>query len=124
MEAIKFDTQCNMSVVWVGADPVPSLQKFFDGLSEHVRPRRLTPPYCMMVDEEGLLKGLPLNPVGCYLYETDKHNNPIVGDIYLLKDVKAPGGGYDIVPLTPKDIFNLGYVSLVAQKLKEAYQND
>lgn len=36
----------------------------------------------MLVDEEGLLKDEPIiNPIGSYLYETDKHGCPIVGNI-------------------------------------------
>lgn len=63
---------------------------------EHVRPRRLytelhqqncpttVPGQCvsMLVDEEGLLKDTAVqNPVGSYLYETDRHGHPIVGNI-------------------------------------------
>lgn len=56
------------------------------GYIEIVRPKRLNPPYCMVVNEEGLLLDLPLNLYGSYLYCTELHGNPIVGDIVILKE--------------------------------------
>lgn len=65
-------------------------------LYEHVMPRRLyselnmenqptgIPGQCvsMLIDEEGLLKkGNTVNLVGSYLYETDVHRIPIMGNI-------------------------------------------
>lgn len=38
----------------------------------------------MLVDEEGALKELETNIVGSYLYETDKHGNPIAGNILFI----------------------------------------
>lgn len=39
----------------------------------------------MLIDEEGLLKEIRIpNLVGSYLYETDKHNIPITGNILLV----------------------------------------
>lgn len=35
----------------------------------------------MLVDEEGLLKPNIANIIGSYLYETDKHNFPIMGNV-------------------------------------------
>lgn len=62
---------------------------------EHVMPGRLytelhmrnrpteVPGQCvsMLVDEDGLLKDNEPNPIGCYLYETDRHGSPIMGNI-------------------------------------------
>lgn len=68
-------------------------------LYEHVMPKRLytelhisnrpsnTPGQCvsMLIDEEGLVKdGMTPNIVGSYLYETDKHGTPIMGNILLV----------------------------------------
>ncbi len=36
---------------------------------------------CMLVDEEGLSKGIDINIVGSYLYRTDLHGNPIAGNV-------------------------------------------
>ena len=56
------------------------------GRIEFVRPRRLGRPYCMIVNEEFLLQGLPINSVGCYLYGTDTHGHPICGNIIIMKE--------------------------------------
>lgn len=55
---------------------------------ENVMPRRLynelgVPKIdaIMLVDEDGHYNGRKFNPVGSWLYETDIHNAPIVGDI-------------------------------------------
>ena len=65
-------------------------------LYEHVMPKRLYTELqhldrptkisgqcvSMLIDEECLLKGkLTPNLIGSYLYETDKHRNPILGNI-------------------------------------------
>ena len=60
-------------------------------LVEKVCPRRLYDVFgmsndsgrgvVMLVDEEGLMKYLPVNEFGSWLYGTDIHGNPIVGDV-------------------------------------------
>lgn len=77
------------------------------GIYERVMPRRLytdlhmeahttmIPGQCvsMLVDGEGLFKdSISLNPVGCYLYGTDKHGCPIVGDILFVGEKWADDG--------------------------------
>lgn len=63
-----------------------SIGKVVGGWIEIVHPKRLDTPYCMVVNEEGLLTDLPLNLYGSYLYCTELHGNPIVGDIVILKE--------------------------------------
>ena len=48
----------------------------------------------MIVDESGRLKNLPENMLGCVLYGTYNHGNPIVGDL-----IFARIRGEDIVGL-------------------------
>lgn len=38
----------------------------------------------MLIDEEGLLKGLPMNSAASVLYGTHVHSQPIVGDAYIV----------------------------------------
>lgn len=69
------------------------------GLIEIVRPQRLSRPYVMIVNDNFLNLCLPLNPVGCYLYRTDKHGYPICRDIIILKEE-----GEDLVSLDDEEL--------------------
>lgn len=103
MKAIKIDTAGNVSVAEFPAPIYDGLGKLLNGTPEHVRPKRLKRPYCMMVDDEFCRKGLPSNPAGCWLYQTDKHGSPIAGDIYLMKEIPC-GPSYDVAGLDDNDI--------------------
>lgn len=70
---------------------------------EIVRPRRIPGRCVMIVDEEGLLKDNELNPVGSWFYETDKHGEPIVGNIMILKEVMGDEGP-ELAGLDDKDV--------------------
>lgn len=49
----------------------------------------------MLIDEEGLLKEVIIqNLIGSYLYETDKHNIPITGNILIVGE-EWTGDGID-----------------------------
>ena len=56
------------------------------GFMENVRPRRLRKGLIMIVNEEGLLHGLPINPMASWLYGADKHGQPIVGNVIILEE--------------------------------------
>lgn len=85
-------------------DPLyKTVGKFVGGWIEIVHPTGLKHPYCMVVDEEGLLKTRPINAFGSYLYGTAKHGYPIVGDIVILKDGYR-NGEPDIVGLDDVDL--------------------
>ena len=77
------------------------------GHYELVRPRGLQEPYCMMANEIGLALGLPLNPLGCYLYGTLDHGHPIVGDIMILK-LGYCAGEPDTVGMNDEEAQQLG----------------
>lgn len=62
--------------------------------------------FCMISNEDGLRKGLPLNLVGSHLYQTYIHGIPIVGNIVIMKLGFTPEGP-DIVGLDEQDIQNL-----------------
>lgn len=64
-------------------DAVPDLaqaQKLVGGYVERVFPKQ-TPSVYFLCNEEGLLKHLPVNVVGCELYGP---TSPIVGDIIVV----------------------------------------
>lgn len=100
---------------------------------EHVMPKRLynelgasnkvsrIPGNCvnMLVDEEGLLKKLPVNMVGSWLYESDQHGHPIVGNILIAGEVDE-GDGISFCGISEEQ-FNLLYMKLkgLVEKARE-----
>lgn len=81
-------------------------------LYEHVMPERLytdlkmkdrptkIPGQCvsMLIDEEGRLKPNTPNLIGSYLYKTDEHNQPIVGNVLFVGE-EWSGDGIDFCGL-------------------------
>lgn len=96
-----------MSLVEYDAPHYDVIKTAVDGWYEHVNPIGLEEPYCMMVNEEGLLLNLPLNVTGSLLYGTEIHGQPIVGDIIFLKDGYC-NGEPDVVGITEDEAQALG----------------
>lgn len=91
-----------------------------DGYIEHVRPMRLKEPFCMVVNDEGQLRGLSRNLVGSFLYGTDLHGEPVVGNIVIMKDGYR-NGEHDIVGLTDEEVMVVQRnISTLISKLKLA----
>ena len=80
-----------------------SIGEVVDGWIEIVRPRGLKHRLVMVVNEEGLLRNLPLNVFGSILYGIHIHGNPIVGNIVFMKEDYTIDG-LDFVELTDSDI--------------------
>ena len=80
-----------------------SIGEVVGGWIEIVRPRGLKHRLVMVVNEEGLLRNLPLNVFGSILYGFHIHGNPIVGDIVFMKEDYTIDG-LDFVELTDSDI--------------------
>lgn len=103
MKGILIKSNNSISVL----DMVPpydeSIRTSIDGYMEIVHPRGLERPYCMVVDEEGLIKDKEINLVGCVLYETYKHGSPISGDILILREF-FNDFGWDLEGLNDNDI--------------------
>lgn len=76
------------------------------GYIEVVHPKGLPSPYCMIVNEEGLIKELPVNLVGSILYGSHIHGSPIVGNIVIMKD-GIRDGEPDVVGLDTADVAKL-----------------
>ena len=91
-----------------------SIGKVVGGWIEIVHPIGLYPPFCMVVNEEGLLEGLPQNATGSLLYGTQMHGHPIVGNIVILSEEWTPDG-YDLVSIKEDNLQEL------TQLLTEAY---
>ena len=75
-----------------------AMQGFVGGYIEHVRPRGLPRPYCMIVNEEGLVHELPRNSAASALCDGIA---PIVGDVLILKDDIDENGDGVIVGIEP-----------------------
>ena len=96
-----------MSTVEYDSPHYDVIREAVGGWYEHVRPAGLERPYCMMVNEEGLLLNLPLNLTGSVLYGTPQHGQPIVGDIIFLTE-GYHGGEPDVVGMTAEEAQSLG----------------
>ena len=104
MKGIVITTKYEMRVQEFSEPAYKSIGEAVGGWIEVVHPVRLGSPYCMVVNEEGLLRNLPMNAFGSYLYGTDKHGSQIVGDIVLLREGINRDGEYDLLGLTEQDI--------------------
>ena len=70
------------------------IENNIDYFFEIVRNTLLGYPYVLLVDDEGLLKeNCKLNLIGTLLYQ-----NPIVGDVYIMKEGYVNGES-DLIPL-------------------------
>lgn len=63
-----------------------SLQKEVGGYIEVVHPKYLPEGLCMVVDDEGRLKGSAVNNIASVLYGTPEHGQPIVGNAVILRE--------------------------------------
>jgi hypothetical protein len=102
MKGLIITTRNTMRIAGFDRPAYKSVGKAVDGYIEIVHPRRLEFPYCMIVNEEGLLRSLPHNLYGSYLYGTEVHGNPIVGDIVILKEGFV-NGEPDLVGLSDEE---------------------
>ena len=96
-----------MSTVEYDSPHYAVIQKAVGGWDEHVHPVGLERPYCMMVNEEGLLLNLPINLLGSVLYGTFQHGQPIVGNVIFLKE-GYHGGDPDVIGMTAEEAQSLG----------------
>ena len=104
MKGIVITTKDEMRVQEFSEPAHKSIGEAVGGWIEIVRPVRLKSPYCMIVNEEGVLLNLPINSFGSFLYGMDYHGNPILGDIVLLKEGINSDGERDILWLDEQDI--------------------
>lgn len=86
MKTVKVTTDNKISVIDVNFNDFRDIQRAIGGHFETVHTQLMSdyfkdPTVIILVDEEGVIKGLPLNLVGSALYGTAKHGIPIVGDL-------------------------------------------
>lgn len=88
MKGVTVSTDNTVSIIDIPRNGSPLYEIIHEtvgGWYENVHPRRLARKYVMIVNEEGKLLHLPTNAIASYLYETDKHGEPIVGNVIILK---------------------------------------
>lgn len=102
METIKITTDNKIAIINLDFKSYKAIQKEIGGHFETVKTKRLLDyfkaPVIMLVDEEGIIKGLPFNAVASGFYGTDEHGQPIVGDAILCLAL-----GEDITGLGDRD---------------------
>lgn len=101
MKGIVITTKYEMRVQEFSEPAYKSIGEAVGGWIEVVHPARLGRPYCMVVNEEGLLRNLPMNVLGSFLYGTEVR---LHGDIVLLREGINSDGEYDLLGLTEQDI--------------------
>lgn len=99
MKTVKVTTDNKVSLIDVDFSDFKSIQQAIGGHFETVRTQLMVDYFndlsvIMLVDEEGLIKDLPVNALGCALYGTPQHGYPIVGDLIFARiageDIIAP----------------------------------
>lgn len=103
MKGIVVTTDLDVSIQDFSVPLYKSVGETVGGYIEHVNPIGLNKNYCMIVNEEGRIHGLPINYYGSLLYGTPFHGEPIVGTIVIMKDGWVDGEP-DIVGLDEDEI--------------------
>lgn len=91
MKTIRLKTDGTYEVISASNNSYSEVEKLLGAYPEYVHPIRWK-GIVLVVDEIGLTKGLNMNPIASYLYGTDQHNHPIVGDVILMKDIMTSNG--------------------------------
>lgn len=100
MKTVKVTTDNKISIIDVDFDDFRSIQRAIGGHFETVHTQLMKdyfkdPSLIMLVDEEGRIKELPVNPVGCTLYR-----GIIAGDLIFARiageDIVAPDDAEDL----------------------------
>lgn len=106
MKGIVISTENQLTVRDFGAPLYKTIGEAVDGWIEIVRPGGLKSPYVMVVNEEGLIKELPINIAGSLLYGTPSHGSPIVGNIVIMKEGWTDEGK-DLLGLSDEEVVTL-----------------
>ena len=104
MKTVKVTTDNKISLIDVDFSDFRSIQEAISGHFETVHTQLMIDYFgddsvIMLVDEEGLIKGLPINALGCAMYGTPQHGCPIVGDLIFARII-----GADIVALDNPEV--------------------
>ena len=102
MKGLAINTENQMQFKDFGEPLLDNLQKEVGGCIEVVHPKYLPEGLCMVVDDEGRLKGSAINNIASVIYGTPEHGQPIAGNAVILREGFA-AGERDFVSLTEDD---------------------
>lgn len=91
MKGLAINTENQMQFKDFGEPLLDSLQKEVGGYIEVVHPKYLPEGLCMVVDDEGRLKGSAINNIASVLYGTPEHGQPIAGNAVILREGSVAG---------------------------------
>ena len=113
MKGVVITTDLKMYTKEFGQPLYKTVGEAVDGWIEVVHPRGLKRPFCFICNEEGLIRDLPLNPLGSLWYGAIQHGCPIAGNIVVMKEDYV-GEELDIVGLTDKEIAQIKVMAMEA----------
>lgn len=116
-KAVLIKTDMTIQAVELTEPTYRSLDAAVGGLFETVRPAGLKPPYLMIVNESGVIRQLPRNEIGCYLYQTRIHGCPIAGDAVIMKIGTNDDGEQDLLGLTDLEVEKVVHAMDLIKKL-------
>lgn len=119
MKGLVINTFNHFSVQEYGEPLYRTVGETVGGYIEVVHPKGLPAPYCMIVNEEGIIQELPVNLMGSILYESHIHGSPIVGNIVIMK-TGIRNGEPDIVGLDGDEVAEL--VLMLADRISDYMQ--
>lgn len=86
MKAILITTNDQILTVEVQKPLYKSIGQLVDGFIEIVRPINLQRPYVMICNEDYCALEMPFNILGSYMYGTQVHGHPVLGNIVIMKE--------------------------------------
>lgn len=115
MKTLKITTDNKISIVDVDFKDFRSIQQAVGGYFETVKTRKMwdyfKAPVIMLVDEEGLIKGLSCNAVASVFYGIEEHGCMIAGDVIFGLVL-----GEDIIGFGNRDVYKyLGAADITLQ---------
>ena len=99
IRVLVIDCYCQEIVQIEDEDLVSSLHNLLDGFFEIVRPGNLPRNIVMLVDDDGMLKGLSINPLATILYR-----GRIFGKAILMREYLNADGEPDLTGLNDLDL--------------------
>jgi len=106
MIALKITTDCKIKKIDIQEPLYQTVKASLGGPLEILHPESFPSSFCMITAKEAIGKESSLNPVACYLYQADIYENPIVGDVIVMRK-KMTENGIALIGLKEQEINTL-----------------